>query len=54
MIHWKCDSPVKSSMGERARGWRRRDLEKNRMRAAKALSVLQIARHGRIGHTYAF
>ena len=33
MIHWKCDSPVKSVIGERARGWRSRDLEKKRMRA---------------------
>ena len=35
MIHWKCDSPVKSSIGERARGWRRRDFEKKRIKAGK-------------------
>ena len=35
MIHWKCESPVKSSIGERARGWRRRDLEKKRIRAGE-------------------
>lgn len=38
MIHWKWDSPVKSSIGERASGWRRRDLEKNRIRAGDGLA----------------
>lgn len=33
MIHLKPESPVKSSMEERASGWRRRDLEKKMMRA---------------------
>ena len=37
MIHWKCDSPMKSSIGERARGWRRRDFEKNKMRASEGI-----------------
>ena len=34
IIHWKCELPVKSSIGDRARGWRRSDLEKKRIRAA--------------------
>lgn len=33
IIHWKWESPEKSSMGDRARGWRRRDLEKNKINA---------------------
>lgn len=34
MIHLKYESPVKSSIEERARGWRRRDLEKKTTSAA--------------------
>lgn len=38
MIHWKWESPVKCSIGERASGWRRRDLEKKRIRARDGLA----------------
>lgn len=39
MIHLNCESPVNSSMGDRASGCRRRDLEKNRIRAEKLASA---------------
>lgn len=38
-IHWKCDSPVKSSSEDRASGWRRSDLEKKRIRARIVVSI---------------
>jgi len=34
MIQWNCDSPVNSSMSERARGCLSSALEKKMMRAA--------------------
>ena len=38
-IHWKCDSPMKSSSDDRASGWRRSDLEKKRIRASVVVSM---------------
>ena len=38
-IHWKYDSPVKSSIEDRASGWRRSDLEKKRIRASVIVSM---------------
>ena len=38
-IHWKCDSPVKSSSEDRASGCRRRDLEKKRISASAVVSM---------------
>ncbi len=48
-IHWKCDSPVKSSSEDRASGWRRRDLEKKRIRASVVVSmqIQYVVRKGR-------
>ncbi len=39
MIHWKWDSPLNSSMDERARGCLRSDLEKKRIRAVDKFSI---------------
>ena len=55
IIHWKWEEPVKSSMGERASGWRRRDLEKKRMSARRRLvEVLQREKGGGGVWAYAF
>lgn len=40
MIHWKWDSPVNSSMEDRASGCRRSDLEKKRISAEEGISIL--------------
>ena len=49
MIHWKCDSPVKSEIGERARGCRSRDLEKKRISAGIVSQYILVWKHFRTG-----
>jgi len=42
MIHSKWEEPVKAEMGERARGWRRRDLEKKMISAMREGVSLEV------------
>lgn len=52
IIHWKWDSPVKSSIEDRARGWRRSDFEKNIIRAYACRLAIYSEEIGKL--TYVF